>query len=186
MDSAHGHAHCGIRGEQHVDNLGASGWVEHRRKRIDVHHFPLDKPESRGCVHPGVRSDNERSGEGAADRHHDACECVGPRTELLPAIQVQAQEDGFEEKREPLQGERHSDDVARRFHKGGPEQAELERQHRPRHCPDREEYRRSPGPPLGEVQVLRSACADPGDFRRNHHDGHRHADDGKDDVERQR
>ena len=43
---------------------------------------------------------------------HDAGEQVRARTELLPAIQIDAEEDRFEEERESFERERHADDGA--------------------------------------------------------------------------
>ncbi len=111
---------------------------------------------------------------------------MGPRTELVPTVQVQAEEDGFEEEREPLKRERHSDNGPRELHERRPQETEFEREHGAGHSADREENGRSSCPPLGQVQVFRTTGTQPCDLGGDHHDRHGHADHRKNDVKGER
>ena len=70
--------------------------------------------------------------------------------------------------------------------KRGPEQAELEREHRARDGADGEQDRGALGPALGQVEVEPVAGLPVAPLGDDHQHGHADADDGEDDVEAER
>ena len=186
MDPRDRDAHRSICRQQHVHHLGARGGVEHRGERIQLADPAVDQSKSGRCIHPRVGRHHEGSRKRAANRDHDAGEHVCPRTELLPAVQVQTKEDRFQKEREAFQRKRHPDDRPGELHECWPEQPKFERKHGAGHSSHGEQNRRPFRPAFREVQVLRLASPKPCHLGRDHHDGHGHPDDGKDDVERER
>src|SRR6267378_4989504 len=146
----------------------------------------LRQLESGRRVHPRIRDDDEDSGSRAAQRDDAAGGEVGRPRDQVPTVQVDAEEDRLGEEREPFERERHPDDGAREPHELGPQEAQLERQHRPRHGAYRKEDRRPFRPALGQIQVDRVPRHLPTVLRHDHH--HRHGDSrhGENDVERER
>ena len=89
-----------------------------------------------------------------------ASQCA-TRGHAVPAVDVDAQEDRLGEEGEPFQSEPQPDDRAGELHEAGPEQPQLERQHRARDRAHREQDRRTPGPSLRQGAVDRLARAEP-------------------------
>ena len=78
---------------------------------------------------------------------------MSARADALPAVKIDAKEDRFGEERETFERERHPDNRARIVHKTGPQQTQLERQHRTGDRADGKEYRRALRPTLRKLQV---------------------------------
>ena len=186
MKAGNRHADGGVRSQQHVDDLGARGWIEHRRNGIDVDDAPVDEVESGRRIHPGICRDHECRGHRAGDRHHHPGEHVDRRADAFPAVQIHPKKNGFEKEGETLERKGHPDDRPGERHEPRPQQTELEREHRSGHRADREQNRAPSCPEFGKLEVFRTLRAAPGDLGGQHHDRHRHPDDGKDDVECER
>ena len=137
-------------------------------------------------VHERVDQRHEERRRGAADRDHDARRQVQPRRHPAAAVEIDAEEDRLGEEREPLQRERQPDRFAERAHEPRPQQAELERQHRPRHRADREQDAGPLGQPLRQQQVLGIARPPVAHVRDHHQRRQRDARRREHDVERQR
>ena len=108
------------------------------------------------------------------------------RGDTIPTIEVDPEEDGFGEKREALERERHSDDSARVFHESRPEETELEREHGAGDGAHGEEDGGAPRPAPREVQIDRLTAPKMQAFGDGHEQRHADADRREDDVERER
>jgi hypothetical protein len=60
------------------------------------------------------------------------------RWHAVPAVEVDPEEDRFDEERQPFERERQSEHVTEPAHQAGPQQAHLEAEHGARDCADRE------------------------------------------------
>jgi hypothetical protein len=128
-----------VGGEVHVHVLAPEHRVvEQRLPRVNVGRPPVDQGETARVVHPGVdRDDEERPGD-AGDRDRDAAGEVPPGLDPVPAVGVDAYEDGFDEEREAFQREPEPEDVAEVLDPHRPQQPEFEGQDGAGHDPDRE------------------------------------------------
>lgn len=186
MDAGDGEPGGGVGGERHVQRLGERGGVGHRGERPDVHGLSAEHLEPCRRVHPCVRDDDEDPGQHAAQRHHDSGEDVRRSTHAIPRVEVDAEEDGFGEEREPFEGEGHAEDGPGELHEAGPEESELEGEDGAGDRADGEEDGGALGPAFGEVEIdpVAGACITPlGD---DHEEGQPDSDHREDDVEGQR
>ena len=187
MESGHSQSRRGIGREQHVQHLLHRRRALHRGDGVDAGQRPVArKLVARGSVHPRIHEHDEERGRGPAHCHDHARRQVGATRDTLPPVQVHAEEDRLEKEGEALERERNPDDRPGEPHETGPQQAELEREHRSRDRTDREEDGRSLRPPVRQLQEHAVASAVPTPFRDHHHQRHRDADLRKDDVEAQR
>lgn len=115
-----------------------------------------------------------------------ACDEMRASRHLLPAVQIDAEEDGLEKEREAFERERHPDERASALHEARPQEAELEAQHRAGDRADREQDRRALRPSMREIQVNGVAAFRVEILGDDHEHRHRHTDDGEHDVEAER
>ena len=93
-----GDARRRVRREQHVQRLLERGGTAHRGDGIDARERARRierEPDRR--VHPRVDEHDEHGRRRAARRHDDAGREMRARTDALPAVQVDAEEDRLEE-----------------------------------------------------------------------------------------
>ena len=147
---------------------------------------PFSRRKPAGVFIQALAMHDEDARDRAADGDDDAGAQVGPWADAFPAVEVDAEEDGFGEEREPFEGERHPDDRAGVLHEAWPEETQLERQDRSRDGADGEENRGALRPPLGQLEVVRVARAQPAGLGDDHEGGHADADDRENDVKGQR
>ena len=160
IDGGDGEARADECGKQHVGVLRRKRGVEHRGDRIDVSDRAVGiELEARGRVHPRIRRDDEEGREEAADHERDSAEEVRTWCQPIPSVQVDREEDRFDEEGEPLQAEGHADDAAGELHEARPKQAELEGQHRAGDGADAERHRKGLRPGAGELAIDLIACA---------------------------
>ena len=156
-------------------------------KRVDVGDLSRGvQRESRRRVHPGVRGDDRGTPEDAGQHDRHTGPEVRPGLQPSPSEDVDRDEDRLGEEEEPLERERHPERLTPLPHEAGPQQAELEAQHRARHRPDGERHRHVLRPTLGQQQgigVVTAECPVVGD---QGHERPRHPERHEDDVERQR
>ena len=103
----------------------------------------------------------------------------------IPAVEKNPESDSFEKKGRAFPCERQPADRARVFHKLGPEQSKLEREHRARDRTRGEENSHSLGPGFGEVQINQLFGFEPAPMGNRHEERHRDADRREDDVKTQ-
>ena len=177
------------RADPHVRELEVRRLVEHRRQWPHVRHRAVrGKCEPGRCVHPGVYSDDAVGADDASGSHRQQRAQVGARRQTSPTVEVDAEEDGFDEEGDALDRERQAEDVAEATHQPRPQQAHLEAEHGARHGTDGEEHGGDLRPALGETKGDRVVVPDGATV---HHVDHRREGDakaGEDDVptERQR
>src|SRR6185503_10336309 len=100
MNPGHSNSDRAIRGEQHMDDLCACGRIEHRGEGIDLdERAALDAKPDR-CIHPRIHGDHERARECAAERDDHAGTHMCRRSQTIPAVQIEAEEDRFKKKGE--------------------------------------------------------------------------------------
>src|ERR1700744_6162222 len=100
-------------------------------------------------VHPGVRHNDEDSGNHAAEGDDVAGCDMRASGQTIPSVHIKAEENRLREKGEALKRKGHADDPTRPLHEVGPEQSELERQYRARNRAYGEQDGRAGGPSAG-------------------------------------
>ena len=110
---------------------------------------------------------------------------VGPRLQPLPAEQVDRDEDRLGEEEQALERERDAERLAPPAHEPGPQQAELEGEHRAGDRADRERDRHVLRPALGEQQGVGVVVLDRPVVGDQREERPRHAERHEDDVEGQ-
>jgi hypothetical protein len=111
---------------------------------------------------------------------------VLPTSQPLPAEDVDRQEYRFEEEEDPLDREQHPENLPEALRELGPEQPELEREHRAGYGADREGHRRDLRPALCQLQRDPVVAAQPDVVGDQHHRREAHAEASEDDVEAER
>jgi hypothetical protein len=143
-----------VGGEVHVHVLAPEHRVgEQRRPRMHIGCPAVDQGEPRRVVHPPVHGDDEQRPGDPSDRDRDPGKEMRARREPVPAVRVDADEDGLEEEGEPLKREPEPEHVPEVLYPDRPQQTELEGQDRAGHHPDREQREHDPRPPAGERPV---------------------------------
>ena len=145
--------------------------------------LPFDEPKSRRCVHPRVRCNDERARQRPSEGNHHAGKYVRLRTQPVPAAQYKPRKMASRKNAKPssegmpMTGPANAMNVG---HNRPSSSDSTVRTPRPRRT-------ESPfrAPSVLQIQVFRPR-AEPCNFGRNHHHGHGHPDDGKDNVERER
>lgn len=158
------------------------GGVEHRGQRLHVDDLAVREAEAAGLVHPGVDRDDEERRREPADHDGDAGQQVLPGRKAVPAVEVDADEDGLEEEGDALDRERQPDDVSEPAHELRPEDAHLEREDRPQHGTDGKEDGRRLGPLPRQSHVGGVARAVPAPLGQQRQARQADADTGQDDV----
>ena len=172
--------------QDHVRNLVGHRRVEDHLPRLDRGDVARCRREPLWLVHPRVhRHDRERAPE-ARDHHRHPRPEVRPRGKVLPAEDVDREEDRLEEEEDPLDREQHPEHLAEAPRERRPEEPELEREHGPRHGTDRERHRRHLRPPLRQPQRVRVVPSQPQVIRDQHQRREAHAQRREDDVEAER
>ena len=110
---------------------------------------------------------------------------MSPRLQPAPPVDVDRDEDRFEEEEDALEGERDAEGRPPLTHELRPEQPELERQHGPAHGADREGDRHVLRPALGQQERVAVTLQAP-IVRDQGHEGPRHTERHQDDVARER
>ena len=105
-----------------------------------------------GCVHPRVGGDDRGAAEDAGEDDGDAGPEVRPRLETAPAVDVDGDEDRLGEEEQTFEGERDAEHLAPLAHEPGPQQPELEAEHRAGDRTDGKRDRHVLRPALGELQ----------------------------------
>src|ERR1700682_6271625 len=108
------------------------------------------------------------------------------RTEPLPAIEVEPEEDRLDEKGETFSRERKAEDAARERHEARPEESELEGQNRAGDCADGEEDSKRLRPPAGKHHPGFIVSPQGEALSHRHEQWHPNAEDGENDMEPQR
>ena len=139
-----------------------------------------------GVVHPRVHGDDAEGAADAGDHDRHPGPEVLPAVDPLPAVDVDRDEDRLGEEEDALDREAGPEDLAPLLHEGGPEQAELEGEHRAGHGADREEHGGGLRPLAGQIERPGSLCLRPAVFGDEHHRRQRDTDAGEDDVEAER
>src|SRR5207245_9751068 len=106
------------------------------------------------------------------------------RAETGPAIEVDADKDGLEEEGQALDSKAQAESRAKAAHQPRPQNAELERQDRAGHSPDRELNRHDHGPSAGNSQRDRILLEDADAVHQQGVSGKRDAEWNHDDVVR--
>jgi hypothetical protein len=169
-------------GQDHVGGLGPGGRVEDGGPGVDADDPPVADAVAAGGVHPGVRGDHEEGRDDAG--HHDGHpgQQVHPGRQPVPAVEVDAQEDGLDEEGEPLNGEGQADDSAVVVHQAGPEHAHLEREDGARHGTHREQHAHGLSPAAGQQAVAGVAGPLAPPLGEQHEQRHPHPQAGHHDV----
>jgi hypothetical protein len=133
--------------------------AEQRLPRVHVHGAAVAQGESGRVVHPGVDRDDEEGPGHARDRDGDSAGEVDPGPQPVPAVGVDAEEDGLHEEREALQREAQAEDVPEVGYPLRPQHAELEGEDGPGDHAHREQREHDPRPALGKdaVEVIAGA-----------------------------
>ena len=143
-----------VGGEVHVRVLAVEHRVgEQRLPWVHVGRPAVGQGEPGRVVHPGVDGDDEERAGDAGDRDREAGQEVRPRREPVPAVGVDADEDGFEEEREALEREAEAEHVPEVLHPHRPQQPEFERQDRAGDDAHGEQREHDPRPASGERAV---------------------------------
>ncbi len=103
--------------------------------------------------------------------------------DLVPAVEIDAEEDRLGEEGKALEREGDADDWAGEAHEGRPEQSELEREHGTGDGADGEQHRGPLRPPPRELAIDVIAGLHPSPLGQHHQYGHGDPDLGEDDVE---
>ena len=187
VDAGDEEARSEIGSDDHVGELPREGRREDRRPDVDV----LGKPVGSECealrgVQPRVGGDDAGSAEHRHERDRHSRPEVRSGAEPVPAVDVDGDEDRLEEERARFDVEPQAEHVAELAHEAGPEEPELERQHRAGDRADGEGHRHDLRPATGQEQrdVVPLAHAAP---VRDQCDGReRHAEWHQQDVKAQR
>ena len=143
-----------VGGEVHVRVLAVEHRVgEQRLPWVHVGRPAVGQGEPGRVIHPGVDGDDEERAGDAGDRDREAGQEVRPRREPVPAVGVDADEDGFEEEREALEREAEAEHVPEVLHPHRPQQPEFERQDRAGDDAHGEQREHDPRPAPGERAV---------------------------------
>jgi hypothetical protein len=172
-----------VGGQDHMRHLVVGRVVEIHLPRIDGHDPAIPDGEATRLVHPRVdRHHRHRPEYPARGDWHTRPE-MRPAAQTTPAVQVDRGEDGFQEEEQPLDAERQPEHPAVPPHQAGPQQAHLERQHRPGDRADRDQHphRLRPAPGERHRHLVRPPQAD--ELRDQHDGGQRDPQAGQDDVE---
>src|SRR5919201_2856207 len=97
--------------------------------------------EAGWAVHPAVDRDHRQGAGEAGDSDWDAAREVGAGREPVPAVDVDADEDRLHEEGEALDREAETEDAAEAGREGGPQEAHLKAEDRPRYDPGRKQRR---------------------------------------------
>ena len=87
-----------------MHDLVGLGGVEDGLEAIDAGKFPILHLKAGGCVHPGVHRDDDEGGENARDPDGEGADPVNTRRKTIPAVEVDAHKDGFNEEEDALNG----------------------------------------------------------------------------------
>ena len=166
VDGGHEEPGDEIRRQDHVRNLVGHRRVEDHLQRLDRRDVARRRREPLRLVHPRVHGhDRERAAEARDHDRHPRPE-VGPRREVLPAEDVDRDEDRLEEEEDALDREQHAEHLAEASGERRPEEPELEGEDGPGHGADRERHRHHLRPALRELQRVGDRCgAGPGSWR---------------------
>ena len=121
--------------------------VEEDLKVVYVDRLPVGDIKSGGLVHPGVDADDQERRRTGGDQQWDSQYPVPALKDSSPSVNVEAQEDRFDEECDAFEREDESNDAARELYPTGEQESELERDQCPRYCTDGEqqgEYSRPP------------------------------------------
>jgi hypothetical protein len=133
--------------------------AEQRLPGVHVDRAAVAQGEPGRVVHPAVDRDDEQRARDSGDRDREAAGEVQARRQPVPAVGVDANEDGLDEKGEALQREPEAEDVAEVRHPLRPQRPELEGQDRAGDHAHREqrEHDARPAPGQDAVEVIASA-----------------------------
>ena len=185
MNPAHEKPCRGIGRQQHVDHFTQRRGIQHHGEVVDLRGPTIDESKAGRRVHPRIHHHHKDRGSRAACRDQNPRGPMCLRGHALPPVEIDAEKDGFREEGESFEGEQKADDLARPSHEGGPQESELEREHRPGHRADGEQNRRALGPTFCQDEIDGLTGAQPSPFGNRHHERQGNADRRKDDVEAQ-
>jgi len=176
-----------VGGEVHVRVLAVEHRVgEQRPPRVHVGRPAVDQGEPGRVVHPGVDGDDEERAGDAGERDREAGQEMRSRREPVPAVGVNADEDGFEEEGEALEGEAQSEHVPEVLHPYRPQQPEFEGQDRAGDHAHGEQREHDPRPAPGERAVELVAGSQVPVFGDEYKNGERDAEAHQRDVHGER
>ena len=175
-----------IRREDHVRNLVRHRRVEDHLPHVDRSDVARRRREPLRLVHPRVHGDDRERAPEARDHDRHAGPEVRPRREVLPAEDVDRDEDRLEEEEDPLHREQHAEHLSEPPGERRPEQPELEGEDGPGHRADRERHRHRLRPALREPQRVRIVAAQAPVVGDQHHRRQRNPQRRQDDVEAER
>ncbi len=165
-----------IRRQDHVRDLVGDRRVEDHLPRVDGGDLAGRRREPLRLVHPRVHRHDRIGAAEARDHDRDTRPEVRPRREVLPAEDVDRDEDRLEEEEDALDREQHPEHPAEPPRERGPQEAELEREHRAGDRSDREGHRHRLRPPLRQPQRIRVVAAQAAVVRDQHHRRKRHTE----------
>ena len=133
-----------------MHHLVRLGGVEDGLEAINAGDLPILNHKGGGCIHPGVHRDDDEGGEKARDPDREGAEPVSTRRKAIPAVEVDAQKDGFREEEDALKGKQRADDGAGKLGIGGPEQTEFKGDDRAGDGADDKDHGDGFGPATGD------------------------------------
>ena len=99
MNAGNSKPHRCVSSQQDVDNLWQRRRIKHCSYWINVLWLSIDQAEAGRCIHPRVRNDDEHGGSSATEGDHRTGRNMSRRRYAIPAVKINAEEDGFCEKR---------------------------------------------------------------------------------------
>ena len=174
-------------GQQEVHQLVAQRRVEDGAPRMNRGHLAgRAQREPMRRVHPGVGGEDRERSQQREERQRRAQPQVQPRRQSVPAEDVDRDEDRLEKERDPFDGERQPEHVAEAAEQPGPEDAQLEREHRAGHRAHREQHAHDVRPAPGQPERVPIVVAEPVGVRDQREQRQAEAQRHKQDVEAQR
>ena len=175
-----------VGGQDHVRHLVGGRVVEEHAPGVDGGDLAVAHGEAAGLVHPRVDRDHRHRAKDATQRDRRPAPPVRPATQPPPPVEVDPGEDRFEEEEQPLDPEGKPQHHSVPVHQPRPQQAHLERKHRPGHRADRDQHphRLRPAPRQPQRHLIRSAEAD--ELSQQHDGRQRDTQASQDDVKPER
>ena len=116
-----GEADEDVGGQRRVKRFGQEGRTEEGAAQIDGDQLAGDDGVPRGRIHPRVDRDHENRRRCSGHGDRDPAQPMHARRKLIPAVQINADEDRFDEKRKAFGGKGNADDRAGLLHELRPE-----------------------------------------------------------------
>lgn len=111
----------GKSGDDHVQALDQRSVVEHGGIRVYIQRFAVVPVHAGRAVHPTVGAYHEHRRCDAGEADANAAKPMNPFGYSVPAVEENAERDGFEEKGGAFPTEGHADDGTGDFHEARPQ-----------------------------------------------------------------